>query len=562
MKRYLPILTALIFVLFLLYGCETTTEFTLTVEVLPGDGGTVIPESGSEFPEKTIVTLEPDPAAGYEFYGWDGEHGGEVQKDEGEWKLLMDGDKSIQAVFSELDYDATLEDIELEGAYLMRGEDHPPPMFGDPIFDPRITEYRTTTVIKEKEGIIVIPTASSSDSIIEVNGVAVESGESYFLSLDEGETPFEIVVTAGDGETQEIYTITAQKSSWKLVGERGFALGGGTSPRGLRIFGHDGDLFVGFLNHYDDNRATVMRYDGHSWEPVGEKGFSPKDLTNFSFYLDGGIPYVAFREPGEPAHMGKASVMKYDGEEWVNVGEPEFTEGFSGSTAYYMLDVCDGTPYLSFTSPLPGPISVMNYVDGEWDFVGEKAFSGRAAYPFPYVYEGTPYVAYSDLDNEGATIQKYDGEEWVIVGDAGFTPEGASTVSMDFDGGTPYIAFGDGPGLTKQLSVMRYNGLEWEMVGERFTTEDGADHPIINLHDGTPYVVYDGVEGFTDLGIVVVKYDGSDWVNVGGAGVSGSFYATMFQNLYISDDGTIYAVYRENIPEEDKAGITVRKFRE
>jgi hypothetical protein len=58
----------------------------------------------------------------------------------------------------------------------------------------------------------------------------------------------------------------------------------------------------------NDRKATVMRYNGLTWEPVGNKGFSD-DAWYLSLAInENGNPYVAYRDKGVG---GKSTVMRF-----------------------------------------------------------------------------------------------------------------------------------------------------------------------------------------------------------------------------------------------------------
>jgi hypothetical protein len=52
-----------------------------------------------------------------------------------------------------------------------------------------------------------------------------------------------------------------------------------------------------------------MKYNGSTWENVGDPGFSDGQVSDVSIYVHNGIPYVAY---SDAANNGKVTVMKYN----------------------------------------------------------------------------------------------------------------------------------------------------------------------------------------------------------------------------------------------------------
>lgn len=73
------------------YFLDVSTEGQGTVAVTP---------NGSQFPEGTQVSLLATPSEGYRFVGWKGDISGDTNPA----VLIMDGDKSVEAVFAEIKY--------------------------------------------------------------------------------------------------------------------------------------------------------------------------------------------------------------------------------------------------------------------------------------------------------------------------------------------------------------------------------------------------------------------------------------------------------------------------
>ncbi|VEN72695.1 hypothetical protein EPICR_10194 [Candidatus Desulfarcum epimagneticum] len=89
-----------------------------------------------------------------------------------------------------------------------------------------------------------------------------------------------------------------------------------------------------------------------AWAAVGKVGFSAGKAENTSAALDStGVPYVAYQDaasladPGDP-DSGKATVMKYVGGNWTPVGKAGFSSG-SAEGIVLALDHAN-TPYVAF----------------------------------------------------------------------------------------------------------------------------------------------------------------------------------------------------------------------
>lgn len=84
-----------------LAACDTAKEFTLKIDAT--EGGTVTPKPGTyKHPENTLVDLKVVADDGYEFTKWEGDKVAIVDAEKGEYKIKMDGNKSIKAVFVEI----------------------------------------------------------------------------------------------------------------------------------------------------------------------------------------------------------------------------------------------------------------------------------------------------------------------------------------------------------------------------------------------------------------------------------------------------------------------------
>ena len=110
-NKGLYLVLILLLSIILITGCSSSGEniknYTLNLDK---DGNGTIVEPGSpgkyEFKEDTIVTIKIEPDQNHKFSIWEGSDSNDITETDypNQWKLTMDGDKSIKVVFEKEEY--------------------------------------------------------------------------------------------------------------------------------------------------------------------------------------------------------------------------------------------------------------------------------------------------------------------------------------------------------------------------------------------------------------------------------------------------------------------------
>jgi hypothetical protein len=325
---------------------------------------------------------------------------------------------------------------------------------------------------------------------------------------------------------------------WSPVGTVGFTQGG-TINESLAICPLDGSPYLGFSRSGSD-LAAAMKFNGSEWITLGGYYFSQGKAFHGRLAISpaDNKPYYAF---SDGANSNKATVMKFEGSAWVTVG----ITGFSTTIGNYLSLAFNpaGEPFVAYQEYVGSSISnkatVMKFNGTNWVIVGNAGFSsGYTEYESLAISPtGEPYIAYEDWDSsQKASVMKFDGTNWIYVGSQGFSANGVQYTCLAFSpSGEPYIAFNSTGGAT----VMRYNGSNWVNVGN----EGFSSGPIISLNlafnpSGEPYVGFYRAGGAT-----VMKFDGSNWVYVGTAGFSAG--SANYLSLAINSSGVPYVGYSD-----------------
>ena len=124
-----------------------------------------------------------------------------------------------------------------------------------------------------------------------------------------------------------------------------------------------------------------MKFDGTSWVNVGTANFS----AGLAYYISlafspSGEPYVAYNDE-QFYPNGKATVMKFNGSSWVNVGAAGFSAGVSDFESLAFSP--SGEPYVAFEDCGNGyGVTLMKY-DSVFVGINEPQKSGLSLYPNP-----------------------------------------------------------------------------------------------------------------------------------------------------------------------------------
>ncbi|WP_299284488.1 MBG domain-containing protein [uncultured Mucilaginibacter sp.] len=338
-------------------------------------------------------------------------------------------------------------------------------------------------------------------------------------------------------------------SSWTTVGTPGFTTGAALY---LSLAFNSGTAYVAYADGGNGRKATLKKLNGSNWATVGALGFSTGPANYASLTFSGNTPYIAYQD----GDAGKATVKKFDGNSWVTVGTVSFSTGVA---TYTSLAFSGNIPYLIYRDDGNSSKAIVKKFDGSsWVTVGSGISGGPTGSPSLAFSGITAYIAYSDNNNGGkVTVKKFDGSNWVAVGMEGFTTRYVDQVSLTVSNGTPYIFYGDLGGNFGTGAVMKFDGSNWVIVGASGFKQTTVTYPSIKINNGVPYVVYQ--TGIVNGGTIVVqKFNGTDWITVGSSIAFNSNYPSLAFN-----GDTPYVIYSDGPPSANfasQARATVKKF--
>lgn len=421
--------------------------------------------------------------------------------------------------------------------------------------------------------------SSGKATVKKYNGTAwVDVGSAGFsastakytnLALAPDGTPY---IAYSDGSISNKATVQKfNGTAWVVVGVAGFSsvildINFAISP--------DGTPYVG----YNDAGVNVKKFDGIAWVDVGTPKYGGYGGIGFvtprtPAYIDiafssDGTPYIGYEDVGTTAASDKAVVIKLEGNKWVVLGKPGITGAHEGSNNATLTISKNGTPFIGYIDFENGGKATVKKFNGvSWQNVGIAGFSDTLVdNTFIATSPGdTTYIIYNDetlFGGAGVTVKKFNGTIWETVGNAGFATYGASCNLAFSPDSTPYAA--------NDAAVYKLNKStnKWDKIGTfgiPYQITAGYNRLAIAA-DGTVYNAY--ISRFTDLynpnqlKISVEKYanSSSTWSYVGSQYIGDGTAKEI--NLHIAPDGTLYLCYQDDITagNGDDGKATVKKF--
>ena len=426
-------------------------------------------------------------------------------------------------------------------------------------FSEPVTNVTTTS--------ITLHAGSVTGTAVALDGITGGSNNSYSFSPASSLSPlitYYVVLSnaitdiAGNPLTATSFSFTTVAPApvpvpeWSYVGESGVSAG--ASYYTSLVIAPDGTPYVAYEDDANGYKATVMKFNGSNWVVVGTPGIGLEAVNSISLAIAlDGTPYLAYQSEDSFSGHDAATVMKFNGSNWVEVG---FLSAEASNVAYTNLAIAsNGTPYVAYKDRNAGDKATVKRFNGtNWVGVGATGFSaGVADYTSLAISEsGTPYVAYTDANSSGkATVKVFDGTNWVNVGTAGFSAGFADAPRLAITpNGTPYVAYRDA-GNSGKATVMMFDGSSWVNVGTAGFSAGGVVWTSLAIApNGIPFVAYCDVANADKA--TVMMFDGNSWVPVGNPGFSTG--SASYTSLAIDSNGMQYVAYR-NMANSGKATV-------
>ncbi|MCU1617847.1 MAG: hypothetical protein JWO98_5387, partial [Frankiales bacterium] len=268
-------------------------------------------------------------------------------------------------------------------------------------------------------------------------------------------------------------------TDWQEVTASGFSAGMALS---MKIVVNGGTPYTVYSDWGNQQKATVMKFNGSQWETVGRAGFSDQSqYNNLPLVFYNNVPYVAY---SDGLFSGKATVKRLNtaGTDWETVGTP----GFSTDPTDYNCLATDGSAlFVAFLNKNSKKVNVMKLGTGDiWQTVGTADYGDGIVANVSLALNGsTPYVAYKNLSGSGVTVAKLNaaGTGWDQVGNASFTASSVSDISLVFNNSIPYVCSTDG------VYKLNAAGTTWGKIG---IPQQSLGSPSLAFDGNVPYVSF------------------------------------------------------------------------
>jgi hypothetical protein len=293
----------------------------------------------------------------------------------------------------------------------------------------------------------------------------------------------------------------------------------------------------GYNDRYLQSSSSSSSISSPSWKTVGSPGFSAGTASYVSLAVNSGTPYVAFCDGG---NSGYATVMYYNGSEWINTG----LNPTGGSPDYYTsLAFYEGTPTVVYGDGPSKEPSCQYYNGSSWIYIGGYHFypnANNTYFSLAFDQEGYPYVAFCDGNGDLKVLSNNSSSVWDIsTGD--ITSSAVNYTSIAFDPYLPYVAFQDNSVNDFKACVMRDNS-GWSPYGNMDFSAGQANYITLKIYNGSPYVSYQDV--YNGSKATVMYWNGLTWVPLGTPGFSAG--QASYVSMDIDNNGRVYVAFADS----------------
>lgn len=333
------------------------------------------------------------------------------------------------------------------------------------------------------------------------------------MALDPGGSPYVVYQIPGNYYNDRVEVKKFDGNSWERVGSLHFPFASPDKAEYTSIaIDSSGTPYIIYRDEGDSNKASVRKFNGSVWVDVGQRGFSSGAVRFTDIAIGpGGELYAAYQDEDQ---NDRITVKKFNGVQWETLG----SAGFSGGKTLIICIEVDamGIPYVAYRQGNGNNIHayVKKFVGGNWMDVGLNGLAAVKTDDLSLALDssGTPYLAVRSLGETQISVRKFEAGAWVVVGPTKFSANGISNPKMLIGPSQePYVAYTDL--ATGRATVKKLQGNTWSTLGgENFA--EGADHTALSFSSaGVLYAAY-SVGSFENHSLVK-KFNGSEWDSVG-----------------------------------------------
>lgn len=348
-----------------------------------------------------------------------------------------------------------------------------------------------------------------------LNTDSAHSAAKPFLAVNQG-TPY-VAWAENNGSAFLGYVKYFNGSSWQPVAGILNVNSGHTAGSTVLAFSA-GTPYVAWQEENGVSaQVYVKRYTGGQWQQVGswlnQAGGNQAQHPWLTF--SGTTPYVAWEEANAATSL--IYVKRYNGAGWEMIGTPLNVNAADQATNP-KIEIGQTTPFVTWIefngSHWIGYLKAWNGAD--WESYGAEINRNtwaNFAWTHLAVLETTPFVSW--IENDGvadqAYVAQYSGAGWDLVGGS-LNLDGnqnSASTTLAFLGATPYAAWTESNGVSRQLEVRFFQGGSWQTLGSSLNldTLQDADGPDLGFSGTTPYVVWDELNS-AGVYQVYVKHEG------------------------------------------------------
>ncbi len=231
---------------------------------------------------------------------------------------------------------------------------------------------------------------------------SINSSSTIATAIDGNNIPYAAYRDSSHSNKATVMKFNSADNNWSVVGTAGFSEGGVYNVD--IVLDSNNIPYVAYQDEENSNEVTVMKFTG-TWGMVGYAGFS-----NFASYVElaidsNDVPYVVYGDA-----FDTVSVMKFDALSWVYVGPEDISTNGMANYASLALDD-DDTPYVSFADGSDNyKATVMKFAGANWFNVGTVGFSdGFVVDTDIAISDKSIYVLYDDESVEhNLTAMKFE----------------------------------------------------------------------------------------------------------------------------------------------------------